>query len=191
MSDHHSLSRSLLFLGTVSVFGVAACAGESEQIRAGGVASERLMPITNAMSWRADLPCADCPGIRTTVTLLPDGSYRRDDAYLGTGEAGDSIFGEVGRYILDRSGELLTLHGGEGPGYFTALADGNLRMRDQTGEEIDSELDYTLVHLPNPVRQEGLVRLSGLFTYYADTALLLERQGGVQLPVAMLGENLA
>jgi heat shock protein HslJ/uncharacterized lipoprotein NlpE involved in copper resistance len=150
------------------------------------------MPITLAMSWRAVLPCADCPGIRTTVTLLPYGSYRRDDAYLGAGEIADTILGEVGRYTLDRSGERLTLHGtGDAPGYFVALADGNLRMLDHTGAEIESEHDHTLTHLPNPVRQEGVVTLTGLFTYLADSALLLECRGGVQFPVAMLGEYLA
>lgn len=152
----------------------------------------RLMPITINMSWRGDLPCADCPGIRTTVTLLTDGSYRRDDAYLGAGETADTIFGEIGRFTLDRSGERLTLHGsGEIPGHFLALADGNLRMLDIAGEEIVSDLNYTLLHLPNPVRQEGVVRLAGLFTYMADAALLIECRGGLQLPVAMEGEYLA
>lgn len=190
MSDQ-SYRRPLLSVLAAASLYLSGC-GVERNGPAGSIAPGRLMPITVAMSWRADLPCADCAGIRTTVTLLPDGSYRRDDAYIGTGQPGDTIFGEVGRYILDRSGELLTLHGsGEGPAYFVSLADGNLRMLDQTGEEIESEHNYTFVHLPNPVRQEGVVRLSGLFTYMADSALLLECRGGVQLPVAMLGEYLA
>lgn len=170
---------------------LGGCATE-QRVGSGGVAPARLMPITIEMSWRGDLPCADCPGIRTTVTLLTDGSYRRDDAYLGTGEPGDTIFGEIGRFTLDRSGERLTLEGsGERTGHFLALADGNLRMLDGSGEDIDSDLNYTLIHLPSPVRQEGILRISGLFTYMADAALLLECRGGVQLPVAMEGEYLA
>lgn len=173
-----------------SVF-LGGCAAE-QTVAIHGVAPARLMPITIGMSWQGDLPCADCPGIRTTLTLLPDGSYRRDDAYLGTDEPGDTIFGEIGRFTLDRSGERLSLIGsGEGRGQFLALADGNLRMLDSSGEEIDSNLNYTLIHLPNPVPQEGILRVSGHFTYMADAALLLECHSGVQLPVAMESEYLA
>lgn len=36
-----------------------------------------------AGTYRGNLPCADCPGIKTEITLLADGSYRMGMFYQG------------------------------------------------------------------------------------------------------------
>lgn len=41
------------------------------------------------------IPCADCPGIKTTITLNEDGSYERTEKYLEKEDSDDSSNGEI------------------------------------------------------------------------------------------------
>ena len=67
-----------------------------------------------AGTYEGTLPAADCPGIRTTLTLRPDGTYTVHLKYIDR----DSEFDEKGTYTLE--GNLLTLQHGEGeqPEYY-------------------------------------------------------------------------
>jgi len=177
-------------LGVVALLPLAACGGGSS---AGGSTSgsspvpDPLMAVTVAMTWEGDLPCASCEGIRTTVTLFPDGTFRRDDTYLGEPEA-EGRFGEVGRFFLDRSGERVTLLGSRGePAYFLSLSDYSIQLLDGSGLPIQSELNYTLIHLPAPVPHPAPLRLTGALVEEGGVLHLLECGGGVPLPLVADG----
>src|SRR4051794_38368415 len=46
------------------------------------------------------LPCADCAGIETVLTFIPDSmTYRMKETYLNTGE-GDKVFESNGTYAV-------------------------------------------------------------------------------------------
>ncbi|SEK98774.1 copper resistance protein NlpE N-terminal domain-containing protein [Parapedobacter koreensis] len=64
----------------------------------------------NALDWsgtyQGTLPCADCPGIRYTITLNADNSYLLKTQYL---EKGDSVFTESGSFSWDETGSQITL----------------------------------------------------------------------------------
>jgi copper homeostasis protein (lipoprotein) len=139
-------------------------------------------------SWQGVLPCADCDGIRTTLTLEPDGSYHRTDAYLGKAPEPDTLFGGIGHWTLSEGRTRIELLGsGEGPVYLSVLEDEELQVLDRSGDPIDSELEDRLRPLPAPANPAGRLRLQGAFTYMADAALLAECTGGSQFPVAMEG----
>ena len=57
------------------------------------------------------LPCADCPGIRLTVTLLPDSTYRLRQVY----EERPAVYHQVGRWSVDEKGTRLILVSGTSP----------------------------------------------------------------------------
>lgn len=65
-------------------------------------------------TYEGTLPAADCPGIQTTLTLNPDGTYTAHLKYIDR----DSEFDEKGTYTVE--GNLLTLQHGEGeqPEYY-------------------------------------------------------------------------
>jgi len=64
----------------------------------------------NSLDWsgtyQGTLPCADCPGIRYTITLDEDNSYQLKTQYL---ERGDSVFTESGKFNWDDKGGQITL----------------------------------------------------------------------------------
>ncbi|MBB3141063.1 META domain-containing protein [Halomonas organivorans] len=104
-------------------------------------------------SYRGELPCADCAGIRYHLSLFPDGVYTLKTAYLGAGEG--RRFHERGEWALDASGDILTLNGGDqGPRQWRIEAQGgSLEMLDLEGHEIDSTLDYRLRRTPSFVTE--------------------------------------
>ena len=61
-------------------------------------------------TYQGVLPAADCPGIETTLTLKPDGTYSLHEEYLER----DARFDAEGAYTLH--GNLLTLEGSDTPG---------------------------------------------------------------------------
>lgn len=81
------------------------------------------------------LPGADCPGIETTLTLLPEGQYTLHLKYLER----DAEFDETGRFAVD--GNLLTLSpsDGETPGYYR-IEENRLRHLDADRKPISGKL---------------------------------------------------
>lgn len=138
-------------------------------------------------AWRGVLPCADCAGIRTTVTLAPDGTYEREAAYQGTEGAGDTIAVDLGFWQWDAAGRRIRLVGsGEAPAWFAVTTDGRLRQLDLEGAPIESALPYTLDPLPTIERSRHPARLVAAFRYLADAAEATECRSGLSLPVAMV-----
>lgn len=66
----------------------------------------------NALDWagtyRGVLPCADCPGIETVLTLTDDDRYVLRTRYL---ERGDQVFTTQGRFDWSAAGDAITLSG--------------------------------------------------------------------------------
>ncbi|MDN3557412.1 META domain-containing protein [Halomonas maura] len=94
-------------------------------------------------SFRGELPCADCEGIRYHLSLFPDGVYTLATAYLGPDER--RRFHERGNWSLDGSHRTLTLAGGDqGPRLWRVRDADTLELLDLEGREIDSALDYRL-----------------------------------------------
>jgi len=156
----------------------------SEGVQIPGPGALRAFSVHAA--WQGDLPCADCAGIRTILVLHPDGTYRQQQGYLGLAPDADTLFGEMGRWVVDQDRHRIALHGsGEGTGWFSPREDGSLRMLDRQGRGIESALPYSLDPLPVVPQLMAPLRMTGAFTYMADAALFVECRSGIQLPVAM------
>jgi copper homeostasis protein (lipoprotein) len=93
------------------------------------------------------LPCADCPGIDTTLTLKPDGSYASHQAYRER----DSSFDDSGVWSVEAAGKQVRL-ATKGPNpqvrLYAIAAYDRLRMLDADGKPIESGLDYSLKRTP-------------------------------------------
>jgi uncharacterized lipoprotein NlpE involved in copper resistance len=110
------------------------------------------------------VPCADCEGIRTSLTLFESGSYTLSQEYLGKG---DQPFSENGAFEWDEAGAVITLApGSDSPRYYQ-VGENVLIQLDQEGKRITGKLSdrYRLAKNRTDPRMEDkkwvLVELMG------------------------------
>ena len=84
--------------------------------------------------YKAILPCADCEGIETIITLAPDQGYVISEKYLGTKDANKPIVSQ-GKFNFDKQGQIITLDkAGDARKYF--VAENQLFALDIDGNKI-------------------------------------------------------
>ena len=83
-------------------------------------------------TYRGVLPAADCPGIETTLTLKPDGTYSLHEEYLER----NARFDAEGAYPLH--GNLLTLEGSDTTWY--KVEENRLRRLTTDRKEVEGPL---------------------------------------------------
>jgi copper homeostasis protein (lipoprotein) len=95
----------------------------------------------NALDWPGTyvgtVPCADCEGIRTIVTLRADGSFERELLYLGKSA---SPARDSGRFAWNDAGSIVTLDAGDGTTQMYQVGENRLFHLDQTGNRITGDL---------------------------------------------------
>lgn len=166
---------------------LAACASAPPQPAAGPP-----QPLVLPATYAGQLPCADCPGIRTTVTLRADSTYLLRRVYRQAEGGRDRASVELGRWRVEEGGRRLVLNGGDAVERFAVLGARTLRLLDQEGREIRSSLSYDLARAPRVDPFPDALRLRGMYTYMADAGLFAEcRWGGARVPVAQEGDNAA
>lgn len=135
-------------------------------------------------SYAGTLPCADCSGLLTTLSLWPDSVYRLRETYEGKSR---TPFVRTGRWQFD--GQRLTLEGDTGVVGRWSLSHGDtLRMLDQAGQAIDSPLPMHLIRTDALDAVSDLGRFVGTFVYWADAPTFRECATGQTVPVVMKGD---
>lgn len=152
------------------------------------VPSRNVVALTAPSSWSGRIPCADCEYIETAVTLYPDGEFRSQGIYHGARGIGDTVFTDFGRWSHTAGGTRLSVRGSaDVPGQFVVAPDGALRMLDPDGNEIRSQLNYTLNAVEPMVQVMHPTRLTGAFAMASTGATFTECGSGLQYPVASTG----
>ena len=135
-------------------------------------------------SFRGDLPCADCPGIRYDLNLFPDKAFYLRMTYLGRDV---KPIDDIGRWDVSDNGTL-TLDGGKDNLELFAVKSSDLLQKlDLEGRPIESTLNYELRRTSAFERIEPRVKMRGMFRYMADAPTFTECQSGQRWPVAMEG----
>jgi len=96
--------------------------------------------LTLPATFEGVLPCADCPGIRWHLNLMPDQTFYLRREYLER----DGYFEDSGRWSLKMPERQLILAGHDGTNEHFAIQGDALEMLDLEGNPIRSGLDYTL-----------------------------------------------
>ncbi|MGM0564562.1 MAG: copper resistance protein NlpE [Pseudomonadota bacterium] len=139
---------------------LAESAGEKprgELLMAANITAERAPPLNTrpddesdsarfAGVYRGVLPCASCPGIETTLTLMPEGRFELEEAYqeedsepfLMTGQWRPLEDAEIDNTLILEPDDQ-----NEAERYFL-LDDEGATQLDSDGQPIDSDLDYRL-----------------------------------------------
>jgi uncharacterized lipoprotein YbaY/heat shock protein HslJ len=132
-------------------------------------------------TFRGDLPCADCEGVRHHLDLWPDQVFHLRREWLGRG----LVHADVGRWRLDPERRALVLQGGtEMPLQFEILGNGHLRQLDLQGNPIVSDLPYELDSDGGLEPADVSLLLGGEMTYVADSARLQECLTGRSYAIA-------
>jgi copper homeostasis protein (lipoprotein) len=135
-------------------------------------------------------PCADCSGIRTTVTLRADKTFLMRQTYVGSMHADLSNFFDLGRWNVSEDGKKLILHGGaEAPRQYGIVDAKTLRQLDITGKEFKGSFDLHRTDVVDPISDTML--LHGTYTYMADAGVFQECNTMERFPVAQLEDNAA
>ncbi|MEO1010507.1 MAG: copper resistance protein NlpE N-terminal domain-containing protein [Bacteroidota bacterium] len=96
----------------------------------------------NALDWngtyQGTLPCADCDGIQTSVTLFESGKYNRTLTYLGKSDRG---FTDNGDFTWNDAGSIVTLKAKDGQEQMYQVGENTLFHLDNAGKRIDGSLE--------------------------------------------------
>ncbi|MCW5568216.1 MAG: copper resistance protein NlpE N-terminal domain-containing protein [Dokdonella sp.] len=96
-----------------------------------------------AGTFSGTVPCADCPGIETHLTINADGSFTLAETYQER-DSGDST---SGTWTIDADGRRLLLDPDTKDAadrWFEIVSKDEVRMLDSEGEAIESPLNYSL-----------------------------------------------
>jgi copper homeostasis protein (lipoprotein) len=175
---------------TLALTLAAGCksSGVPERRPAVGNAADPSGGIAAPVTYTGAPPCADCPGIQLTVTLLPDSTFRLRQVY----QERTARFHSLGRWSVEENGSRLVLRGGTpAPQLFEIVGADSLRPLDAQGRPIQSQQSYALARAPevDPVRDT--MQLRGTYTYMADSGRFTECFSGATFPVAQVGANAA
>lgn len=90
----------------------------------------------NALDWagtyEATVPCADCPGIKTSLTLNNDKTFSISEEYLDRNSKNQ----DKGSFSWDATGSMITLKG-KTANYKYKVGENMLIQLDMEGKEID------------------------------------------------------
>ncbi len=90
------------------------------------------------------VPCADCPGIDTSIAFTPEGTYSMSETYQ---EEGGGSFVTKGTWTVREDGKTVLLDPEdkeERDRWYEVVSATELRALDMEGKAIDSKLDYSL-----------------------------------------------
>lgn len=90
------------------------------------------------------VPCADCPGIDTSIAFTPEGTYSMSETYQ---EEGGGSFVTKGTWTVREDGKTVLLDPEdkeERDRWYEIVSANELRALDRDGKAIDSKLDYSL-----------------------------------------------
>ena len=104
----------------------------------------------NSLDWngtyQGTIPCADCEGIKTRLTLINSGEFNRTRTYLGKEETGRS---DSGTFQWNEDGSEITLNPTEGEPQRYKVGENRLFQLDREGNRITGELADQYVLLKN------------------------------------------
>lgn len=137
-----------LLLSVALVVAMSSCTNKQKQAEQATETTEEVVTVNEAPAYvgtfEGTLPCADCGGIKTVLTINEDTTYSLSSEYLGKK---DGLFEQSGVYSLVMDGqvlELVTPSTGDKI-YYRIVANG-VAVSDAEGTVNEGELaqDYVL-----------------------------------------------
>lgn len=175
----------------IPLFALAACGGGDKPSADSAAAEQRIAEakarvaaekIVVPVSFAGVLPCADCPGIETALTLFADSTFRLREVYQ---ERRVMPVIAMGRWAVD--GSTLVLDGLSRTVRYAREGTDTLRLLDRAGRPIESGQPLALTRRDSVDALREAATFVGTFTYQADAPLFRECASGQDFPVLMQG----
>ena len=135
---------------------------ESGEAETSAAASAAALPLGDnsqtSVDWNGTykgvIPCADCEGIQTEITLMASGDFQRKVSYLGKDENSRS---DKGTFQWNEAGSKITLESSQGAKQQYQVGENMLFHLDQEGNRISGDLadNYILMKNKTDPRLEG------------------------------------
>lgn len=159
----------------------------------GAVKATEAVPVPLAQlpaTFKGNLPCVNCEGIQTNITLQADGSFFSRQIY--TGQPSPNQANDLGRWVMSHHGNVLVMQGQNSQiRYFRVKSAEAIEMLDLEARTIFSDLNYQLMRTASVDSLDlKLFPLNGLYQYLADAALFTECASGLAFPVVPTGDNI-
>jgi heat shock protein HslJ/uncharacterized lipoprotein NlpE involved in copper resistance len=135
--------RSVAMITTVIVTMVLSLFATGSRTVHANTSENMAKPDSSATSldwggvYRGVVPCADCEGIETTITLATDGSYRLEARYLGKS---DGAFEQQGFFTWNPEGNVIALEGLTNRPILYLVGENHLVQLDLEGRRITGPL---------------------------------------------------
>ena len=100
------------------------------------------MQYSSVTTYTGTLPCADCSGIQTTLTIRGNHSYTLQSLYIGKG----GPFTEQGVWEQTEKNnmQVYQLTSNEATSYYQIVSEGTIRMLDSQAEPINAPFNLDL-----------------------------------------------
>ena len=150
-------------------FGMSACKSKnSTKSETNRTTNKSIHTPKNSLDWpgiyTGTVPCADCAGIYTQITLKEDNTYSLQTKYLGKGKSGENL---KGTFQWNNAETIVTLSGlkeKSGP-YLYQVGENRLIQLDKDGKVITGELasNYVLIKVNKDLVEKKwkLIELNG------------------------------
>jgi copper homeostasis protein (lipoprotein) len=133
------------------------------------------------------LPCADCPGIDTTLVLLEQGAYFFRQDYQ---DREPGVFDDIGRFLPSSHADQIALYGGREAAPRLAIVNSHtLAVLDLQGAPIVSELNYNLTRQADAEPFAPQLLMRGQYRYMAGAGRFSECLTGLDMAVAQEADN--
>lgn len=151
-----TMKNNMFIVGIGAALLLASCSKKEKTTEAPGVTTDSIIPaiqpaptdstsqpITsaigdtseNALDWNgtydATVPCADCPGIKTSLTLNKDKTFSITEEYIDRNSKNQ----DKGSFTWDATGSIITLKG-KSANYKYKVGENTLYQLDMEGKEI-------------------------------------------------------
>lgn len=127
--------------GSRKVVDVAAAPAEQSAAQPSTASVDAAHNAQNSLDWagiyQGTLPCADCGGIETELTLNADGTYALTEKYL---DKEGEPFASQGTFVWNEAGNIVTLQTGDQTGRQFMVGENTLSHLDMEGKVIEGEL---------------------------------------------------
>lgn len=121
-----------------------SCQSKQEEVVTSAPEPEVVIDEHNARNsldylgtYKGVLPCADCEGIETTITLNKDETYTKQTKYLGKSA---KVEEELGDFTWLEDGNRMSLEGIDTPPVLYFVAENKLIQLDKDGNQITGNL---------------------------------------------------
>ena len=139
------MKRFIWTVGLLVMIGIVGCDNPKQSVAAYKDNLQELKGRDKAEivigEYKGVMPCADCDGIETLISLHPDNTYKYSSKYLNKS---DDVFVREGKWKLD--GNIVTL---DGVDYKFKLGHQILSQLDLSGNDITGDISRYYVLTKN------------------------------------------